>query len=144
MIDSINTEAIFYSGSSTTKGGHKISLQVESRDIIESLEAMGAGKRYMLVLAPIGDDEQPEPIPAVTDKLKGGKFAQRAGIICGQPAFWKWVNDVEGIVVDSQETAAYFIRNQCRVSSRAELDHNGHAGMAFETILTEYEMWLGF
>jgi hypothetical protein len=138
MIDNINSEAIFYSSSYTTKSGWKITLALPDDIAAGQLDAMGAGKRYMLALVPVGDDEQPEPII----KPKGGKLAQRAGIICGRPSFGKWVEKKYGERLVGSEQAAAFIRNRCHIGSRAELDHNEAKGQIFERMLTDYEMWM--
>jgi hypothetical protein len=135
MIDNINSEAIFYSSSYTTKSGWKITLALPDDIAAGQLDAMGAGKRYMLALVPISDDEQPEPII----KPKGGKLAQRAGIICGKPSFWKWLEENHGV---RPEQAAAFIRKRCHVGSRAELDHNEAKGQIFVRMLANYEMWM--
>ena len=70
-MDNINTEALFYSSNYTTKSGWKITLQLPDEHAARELDAIGAGKRYMLAMVPLTDDDQPEPI-----KPKGGKLAQ--------------------------------------------------------------------
>jgi hypothetical protein len=137
MIDAINSEAIFYSATYGTKAGWKITLAVPDDEVPKQLDAIGAGKRFMLALVPIGDDEQPEPII----RPKGGGLAQRAGIICNQPSFWKWLYE-DGYHCLNQSDASIFVRNRCGVTSRAELDHNEDAGKLFENFLTDYEMWM--
>jgi hypothetical protein len=137
MIDAINSEAIFYSATYGTKAGWKITLAVPDDEVPKQLDAIGAGKRFMLALVPIGDDEQPEPII----RPKGSRLAKRAGIICNQPSFWKWVNGNDWNCVTEGHAAAY-IRNACGVNSRADLDHDEAAGKIFESLLAQYELWM--
>jgi hypothetical protein len=63
-------------------------------------------------------------------------LAQIAGIICAQPAFWKYIN------VADADAAADYVRGHCNVSSRAALDHNEDAATAFRTLNTDYKLWL--
>lgn len=67
---------------------------------------------------------------------KPKSLAQIAGIICNEPAFWKY------IAVGSADEAAEYVRGHCNVSSRAALDHNPDAAMAFRTLRTDYDLWM--
>ena len=138
MMDNINTEAIYYSARYSTSGGWKITLAVPDDLVPKQLDAIGAGKRFMLALVPIGDDEQPEPVKPAQNPLKGGRLAQRAGMICSQPAFHAFIN------VSSQDEAAEFVRKACGITSRAEIDHSPEARAKFEALLTDYELDSGY
>lgn len=80
--------------------------------------------------APIEEPEQLEP-PRPQKSL-----AQIAGIVCAQPAFWKYIQ------VDGQDAAAEYVRGHCNISSRAALDSNEDAALAFRTLNTDYKLWL--
>lgn len=63
-------------------------------------------------------------------------LAQLAGIICNEPAFWKFIH------VADAPAAAEYVRGYCNVSSRAALDSNDDAALAFRTLRTDYGLWL--
>ena len=81
--------------------------------------------------------EEPNP------ERKGGPLAQRAGIICGEKGFWKFLIDRCGAVgIDSADSAAVAVRTRCGVTSRSELDHNAAAAENFRKIEGNYRLWL--
>lgn len=63
-------------------------------------------------------------------------LAQIAGIICNEPAFWKYIH------VANADEAAEYVRGHCGVSSRSALDSNEDAAQAFRTLRTDYGLWL--
>lgn len=67
---------------------------------------------------------------------KGGKLAQKAGILCNEGAFQKFMG------VNSAELAAANLRNVCGVASRADLDSDGEAARKFKDLEAEYKAWL--
>lgn len=75
-------------------------------------------------------------------EAKGGKLAQRAGILCNEPAFIRFVAERQGGPVAGTEAAVQFLYEQCGVSSRAHLDHDEDAGRAFHGIEVEYRNWI--
>lgn len=109
----------------TSKTGPTITLALHDIDELNKVQGMD-GKRYMLALVEIGDDEQPvQPV----EKPKGGALAKLAGIWCSNPNFIKWIgaSDAEG--------AAKQIRVMCGVLSRAELDSNPDAADRFQRLI---------
>jgi hypothetical protein len=79
------------------------------------------------------------------ERPKGGKLAQRAGIVCGEEAFEtfiksRWPRIFEFDPVNSDSAA--FVRLYCNVSSRRDLDHNPEAAAKFKKLLDDYEIWL--
>lgn len=82
--------------------------------------------------------------PNAKPERKGGKLAQKAGILCAEGAFRKFLAEkfpCEGIAMFDLDMAASELRFQCGVSSRAELDHNEEAARKFHDITTNYEAW---
>jgi hypothetical protein len=74
---------------------------------------------------------------SVVEKPKGGKLAQRAGILSsGDALFHKFCEEVYG-----KTDAADVIRTFCGVKSRAELDHNERAASEFHTLERDYWKW---
>lgn len=73
-----------------------------------------------VALAPLKADFEsmaPESKPD-QEKPKGGDLARLAGQLCNNPRFQEFLN------VNNAEEAARFIRTECGIVSRAELDHD--------------------
>ena len=63
-------------------------------------------------------------------------LAQRAGILCSQKGFWKFLE------VDGEEAAADMIRARCGVASRSDIDGDPDASREFKALAAEYDFWL--
>ncbi len=75
-------------------------------------------------------------------KAKGGKLAQRAGILCEELGFRRFLADRTGRQhVLSPEEAKQVIYSACGVTSRAHLDHDDRAARCFHELDTEYSAW---
>ena len=73
---------------------------------------------------------------------KGGKLAQRAGILCTEGGFRRFLADRIGRPhIISEEEAKNEIYRICGVTSRAHLDHDQQAGSAFLNLVSEYDAW---
>lgn len=84
---------------------------------------------------------------AKAEKPKGGKLSQRAGIVCGENAFWRFLEQKKGVVgfatcKERLGIAVHTLRNICEIDSRAELDHNPEAAAKFNNLMAEYNAWL--
>lgn len=87
-----------------------------------------AGHRFMAVLVPIGDDEQPqEPSPVA-----------EACALCRDRDFWEWANQQGFYSVDSEEGAKQFLYDQLSIKSRAEIATDPRALTRFKSIAAEY------
>lgn len=82
------------------------------------------------------------PRPQSGAERKGGAKATRAAIICGERGFWVFVNEKYDVQVDSAEAAANWLRSECGVASRADLDHDVKRGAIFSDIDHRYRLWL--
>jgi hypothetical protein len=80
--------------------------------------------------------------PNAAPERKGGKLAQRAGILCNEGAFWQFLADGGDPPATNSEEAADAIREYCGVKSRAELDHNEEAARKFLDLEASYKAWL--
>lgn len=67
--------------------------------------------------------------------LKGGKLAQEAGILSSQPIFQRFAD------ATTPDEAADFIRLRCNIESRAHLDHDADAALAFREMKREFKAW---
>ena len=106
-----------------------------------------AGQRFACVLVEIGDDEQIiQPIAQIRpaeDKPKGGELAKWAGILSADTYWWGWL---EGHLhapgaINSEQRAAYLLRQHLHIDSRAELDHNPEAAKIFREMMREFSEW---
>jgi hypothetical protein len=93
--------------------------------------------------APTAQPSPPSaPAPAAAGKAaetekKGGPNARRAGMMCGEGAFYIWAE-----VAADKDAAANFIRQRCGVKSRVELDHDPEAAAKFKDLAASYDAWL--
>ena len=77
-----------------------------------------------------------EAEPAAIEQHKPPKsLAQLAGIICNEPAFWKFAQ------VNGADEAADYVRVYCGVTSRSALDSNDDAASKFKTLKADYRIW---
>lgn len=72
----------------------------------------------------------------IVTERKGGKLAQKAGIISNQGGFQRYVG------AENAERAAEIIRSRCAIRSRADLDHDEDAARTFNDLVSDYELWL--
>lgn len=70
------------------------------------------------------------------------KASQQAAVLCKNETFWRWANAQEwSYPVNSEASAAQFIRDHCKVDSRSAFDHDARAACAFEDLKVMYEVW---
>jgi hypothetical protein len=127
-------------------GTYKLQVTVNPDDIKDNADDVllqfiraGMGDIFMLGLAKVTEQGEPEqPI-----KPKGGPLSQQAGILCGDERFWGWLHETGQTGLDPQlfdkTIAANWLRNHCRIESRAELDHNPAAAEKFKALKFKFE-----
>lgn len=114
-----------------------LELPIEAlTDVVALLGAPVPGNEVWVAVARL----RPEAVQQEPEQLEPPRpqksLAQIAGIVCAQPAFWKYIQ------VDGQDAAAEYVRGHCNISSRAALDSNEDAALAFRTLNTDYKLWL--
>ncbi len=142
-------EAIIRSVTYSTRGGHKVSFELDPEGW-ERLKGMET-TRCMMVLVPIQNDGQPDPDVKPADKprrrMADLSRAQQAGILCNHWQFQHFVNHVYEVNFsgsDDTEKTAEFVRAFCEVDSRRRLDvEEGGAGLKWDQLRTEYDAWCG-
>lgn len=72
---------------------------------------------------------------AAPAKAKGGKLAQRAGILCDEGGFMAFAAEKYG------KDAKQLIYDFCGVTSRAHIDHDDDAATKFNELTREYDAW---
>lgn len=86
--------------------------------------------------APMAPDTLPAP-------RKPAKLSQMAGILCNEPAFWRFLVEEYGFDLSrNADEAADVVRILCRVKSRSELDTDHLSGASFKDIEIGYRNWL--
>lgn len=65
--------------------------------------------------------------------------SQQAGILCNQPTFDAFVLDRDA----ECPNAATYVREQCRVTTRRQLDTDPTAAERWQRLVTEYDAWRG-
>lgn len=121
----------------TSKNGPTLTLALHDIDELNKVQGMD-GKRYMLALVEIGDDEQPV-------QPKGGYAAEWLGRRCQEPDFWRFLAEKSPFdwgVVSSEADASDLVRKWLGVKSRAEVDHHPEVKAVFDhQIRLPYMKW---
>lgn len=71
------------------------------------------------------------------ERPKGGRLAQKAGIMCSEAAFAEFVRGKK-----FNGTTAEYVHRFCQVSSRALLDHDEEAARRFHDLELSYNAWI--
>ena len=100
----------------------RLTIDIEPRHAQAAFQMFGA-RGLPCVVARLQDapqEQEPE-----RPKAKGGPLARLAGTLCNNPQFieWLWVAD--------EAAAADFVRAECGIASRAELDDSPTAARIF-------------
>jgi hypothetical protein len=109
-------------------GDWKISFTVAATDMHQRLVMAPMGTRFVAALVQVNDDETAVDHQAVArDKWRELNPTQQAGIRCGDPVFWAFLEEeIKFGDVDNHEAAAKIVREKCGVASRAELNKPGY------------------
>jgi len=120
--------------------GYRLTLVVQPDDVDQRIFTDLIGQRYMVVMVPIGDDEQPK----VSEReVKRDRLMVSAHTLTKQPEFWRFL-EAETVFfgdVASEETAAIALREALGIGSRSELKDNERARDLFEGMIAEFEQW---
>lgn len=100
----------------------RLTIDIEPRHAQAAFQMFGA-RGLPCVVARLQDAPQ-EPEPE-RPKAKGGPLAKLAGTLCNNPQFIKWLGATDA------DGAAEFVRIECGIDSRAELDDSPTAARIF-------------
>lgn len=135
---SYHSEVRFVRSSYSSKTGTTITLALPDSDELSKVQGMD-GKRYMLALVEIGDDELP------VQKPKGGYASKWIALRCAESAFRQFIIETNPFgwrISTDEHMAADQVRQWCQVESRADIDHNLVAKAIFdEQIRIPYMKW---
>ncbi|MBA1141705.1 hypothetical protein [Mesorhizobium neociceri] len=90
----------------------------------------------------VAEINTPAETPAEPPPRKGGPLAQRAAIACGEKGFWTFILKRYHVGVGSADEAAAWLKTQCGISSRVDLDHEEVAAGIYREIDKLYRLWL--
>ncbi len=114
------------------------------------------GEEFMVLFIPVAREEAksepvdtpaPETTPAPAAEPERRKitdlpFSQRAAMLCEDKLFWQFINDRFHVgIVRSGDAAAHFVREHCRVKSRADLNEDHDAAVRFDRLSKAFWQW---
>lgn len=116
-----------------------ITLHIEPR-FIKDFHRIFPDIDVPVAIAPLSFDFDRKKIE---EKPKGGPLAQLAGQWCKQETFRLWLSGKHHGEEFTEEDAAQWIRDVCRVKSRSEIDSNEVAGRWFRnSVRWPYMEWM--
>src|SRR6516162_7119829 len=72
--------------------GYMLTLRIKPEELPETVILANVNARFAVAFSEIGDDEQLKPKPVeVKSKRQRNSNVMRAGIVCGEPAFQKFL-----------------------------------------------------
>lgn len=127
--------------------GAQITVAVPWENLTGFWHGVTPGTKFFLTLVELEEDESPvdqKQAKRIEDdlaktKVVGGPVAINAGRLCNDPEFLDFVGasmEIDGPVTPIH--AAEFVRDYCKVESRAMLDHDDKARMLFEDLKSEF------
>lgn len=151
-------EAQFAGYTDSSRGGPRITLRLSDRDELQKFVGL-EGKRYMVAMVEIADDEAPAepttPKSKARDRLP--PLCEWAVLQCEKPMFQQWCQDqwdagrvpvtsglrILGPAASKVEFAKLVVCALARIESRKELDTNPDAAQRFHRLVRiPYAAWL--
>ena len=126
------------------KGSIKITLHVPAEAGAQLTEALGwptYAQPVPVALARLNGAVVTEGRSANAPAATTNKMAQRAGILCNEVLFQRFVEFVSGVKINNTTMTANYVRGYCNVSSRAEIIAGTPPGDRFEELLNRYAGW---
>jgi hypothetical protein len=83
------------------------------------------------------------PAPATKERRKWDELppSQQAAIRCGEPAFQQYVIHLTGAREMDAERAAQFVRDNCNVTSRSQLNDTPEGRVRWATLERAFQEW---
>jgi hypothetical protein len=115
--------------------GFILKLSVNREDAPEDLLRDPVGQRYLIVAVRLNDQDEPVAGKAQEE----GNFAVKtAAMLCADSRFQEWLAQ-QGLIDDlSEQSAAEFVRDHCKIASRSELKHSPDARKRFLALRAEF------
>ena len=125
-------------------GVWKLTLTLHPQDVPTALFGDPMGQRYMLVLAPINDEEQPRQAapgasgdapPAERQEKDSDRLVKSAGALASDPLFARYANE------KGADDPVKYIRAECGIKSRSELAWNTVAQQNYKRLYAQFRDW---
>lgn len=123
-------------GISDMKDGLVLRLAVNPQDAPSDLWRMPRGTRFMVVMVPIDDNEEPIAGPETRDGILA---VQQAATLCKNERFQKWLVSEMLAVKPAEQDAIEAVREYCGIESRAELKTNEVARKIWNKLKDNFE-----
>lgn len=117
-----------------TMADGSVRIVVDLDCTLSALAALNLMPGTPLAIARLTNEAGTAAIQPVPEPSKGGALAKLAGMWCADPEFQAWLRQHYRIKVSNAVDAAAFMRHECDVVSRAELDSNPRAERAFNEL----------
>lgn len=139
MTPTFSGEVQFVAYADSSKGGPRITLRLAEREQLENFIGM-EGKRFMVALVQVGDDEQPvPPTPSTYRKppvSSNGPACTWLVMRCKEREFQQWLVKAGDFVNEPSEGLAInIVKEWCGVQSRKDIDGNSEAMERFESLI---------
>lgn len=134
-------EVTYVNSTYSTSGGACVRLRLPDLSDLQIFEGH-EGKRYMVALVEIGNDEQPTAT-APYKKERLGALCEWAVMRCKEPLFWEFLSQRLDEVVDSETSAKLILCQFLGVDSRKEIDLDSITANHFHNeIRAPWQEWL--
>lgn len=124
-------------------GALRISIDIDPRYAQLAFSLFGAPGSPVALARLTHEAALTEARKETIERAKGGPLAKLAGQFCADEVFMRWLRKKYHPLPQTPEDAAEIIRRSCRISSRAELDHDKEAADIFHAqFRIPYNEWL--
>lgn len=125
-----------------SKDGYILKLAIHPNDVPESLLRDLVGSRYMVAMVKLDDENKPVHPP---ERREQDRAVMSAGMLCRQPEFWKYLENVgASFSVSSEKEAIDVVHGILGISSRAELKTNSKARGLWDDLARDFRQTRGF
>lgn len=119
------------------KEGYVLTLRVHPDEVPAALFRDFVGARYQTVMVRLNEDDK----PMNRDNDLGRDLMRLAGIMCRDPNFAKWLQDLGEIIDQSESAVVQWLRQHLGVSSRTDIPNNPEAMRKLRMLNLEYQQW---
>lgn len=124
----------------------QITLEVpieEAANIVAMFGTPNPASETWVALARLGGASVPQAAPE-KERRRFSELppAQQAALKCQDEAFRRWLWEAHYFPTEDEDDVAEWIRVQCEVKSRADLNTNPEAAERWLTLLREFDVWM--
>lgn len=102
------------------------------------------GHEFLLLCIPVASEEAKpteQPAPAAEPERRVTLNANRAGMMIREPLFWQWIEAHYPYGCKDSGAADQFIKEECGIRSKRDLDVDLDAAARFDRIRRDYYAW---